>query len=371
MSRKMIKLGLILLILLASTQVAFGQALSSRGAPGSPEFGIGATLYPQGTAVKDALNLASTLGLDWLSVPVDWAASQPVSTTLPDLEFLDQIMQSAAKNHIAVMVSISNAPAWAKTSRGPDPAYTARFVLYLYRSYSEALQAVELFPGANTLAGWGSQPDPRAYYQLFKQVAEQARGPAPALWLVAAGLRPQEAHPLAGNMDDLEFLKGLYQQGASALMPVISLQYDALTGDPLRFPDGSERRIYRHYEEVRQVMVANQHQTGLIWITHLSLPSGTINPSDFAYQNLNAQASWLKQAYMQTRSQLYVGVTFGQSLNSEAEDTAAGAPGLLLPGSSGFHQFCSVLREIIALNKNGGAALQSGKPKEECFFKQP
>jgi hypothetical protein len=355
---------------LSSVLANFSPVKAARGMPGSPEFGIGAILYPEGLYVQDALSMAADLNLDWISVPISWARYQPDASAAPRLEALDPVMQFAAQHQIAVMVSISKAPTWAHSALGPEPASTAQFVLALMERYPQAIQAVELFPGANTREGWGEPSDSKAYYALFAQVNEKVRDLDNPPVLVAAGLQPLPPGPHAGDVNDLEFLAGLYQLGASKIMPVISVSYNNLTGDPLAILDGSEHRVFRHYEEVRQVMVTNQHQKGLIWITHLSLPSGKIRATDSAFVNINDQAGWMGQAYLQTRGQLYIGVTIGQSLNPEPEGAAEGVPSLRLLGAGGHHPFYPVLREMISLNKAGSATMKPGRPKEGSFVKK-
>lgn len=365
------RFGLVCLLLITQVLNHVPYVNAARGAPGKAEFGIGAILYPQGPLVKEALAMAVDLNLDWMKVPVYWDFYQPNSGEPPWFDTLDVPMEFAARNHIAVLLSVTRAPQWARSSQGPDPEETARFVLELVRRYPQAVQAVELFPGANTRAGWGGKPDAAAYFSLFSRVNAQIKGASQPVILVAAGLQPLRIPAPTGDIDDLEFLKELYQQGALQEMPVISMQYKELTGDPLVYPDGSEHRVFRHYEEVRRVMIENHHKNGLIWITHLSLPSGTISIPDSTYHDINAQTSWLSQAYIQTRSQLYVGVTIGQSLNPEPEGVAEGVSSLL-KSMGGHHPFYSVLREMISLNNAGGATIKPGRAKEGSFLnKQP
>lgn len=364
-----LRFGLVCLLLLTQVLNQVTYANAARGVPGKAEFGIGAILYPQGPLVNEALAMAVDLNLDWMKVPVYWDVYQPNPGEPSRLEALDVVMESAAQNQIAVLLSITRAPQWARTSQGPDPEQTARFVLKLVQRYPQAVQAVELFPGANTRAGWGGKPDASAYFTLFSRVNAQIKGASQPVILVAAGLQPLRMPTPPGDVDDLVFLKELYQQGASQEMPVISVQYKELTGDPLVYPDGSEHRVFRHYEEVRRVMNENQHKNGLIWITHLSLPSGTISIPDSTYHDMNVQTSWLSQAYIQTRSQLYVGVTIGQSLNPEPEGVAEGVSSLL-KSMGGHHPFYSVLREMISLNNAGGATIRPGKAKEGNFLKK-
>lgn len=364
-------LGLILMpVLLFSLMVGnYPAAGVFPGTPSSAHFGFGAVLYPKGHYVPESLKMASDLGLDWISVPVAWSDYQSGPMASAHLESLDAIMAYAGEHKIGVLLSISQAPAWAQTSHGPDPNLTAQFVAALYQRYPQSLQAVELFPGANTRAGWGSPADADAYYTLFRRVADELHQVQAPVVLVAAGLQPLSASPAVGDLDDLIFLERLYQLGAASVMPVISIQYADLAEDVLRYPDGAEHRILRHYEEVRRIMVENQHKKGLIWITHLSLPSGTIDISDSAIKDEAAQANWMSQVYLQSRAQLYIGVSIVQSLNPGPEgSTAAGVPSLLL-GENHYHPFYGTLRDMISLNRAGSVINTPGKPKEGNFAK--
>ncbi len=367
-----LRFGLLCLLLLAQVLTSTGTAQGERGGPGIPEFGIGAILYPQGPLVDDALAMAADLKLDWVKVPVAWEMYQPRPVPLANLETLDKVMAFAAQHQISVLLSITRAPGWALTAQGPEPTQTAQFVAELVQRYPQTVQAVELFPGANTRAGWGSRPNAAAYYHMFASVDQKVQATGQPVFLVAAGLQPLATPAPAEDVDDLAFLKGLYEQGASQIMPVISVQYSELIGDPLTHPNGSgsnvEHRVFRHYEEIRRVMSENRHKNGLIWITHLSLSSGTISVSDSANNDNNMQSNWLSQAYIQTRAQLYIGVTIGQSLNPKPEETAEGVLSLL-KSTGELHPFYSVLKEMVGLNTTGGASIKPGKAKEGNFLK--
>lgn len=361
---------LAILLILAISLGTLSTVQAARGVPGSLEFGIGAAYYPSGPYRQEALALAADLDPDWLYIPISWSAYQAASSTLPRFEDLDAVFKVAEENQIAVIASIYNAPGWAKTAQGPDPAQAARFVTALTRRYPKALQAVELFPRANTVAGWGSPADPQAYFDLFRQVDASLRERGSKVLLVAAGLEPLGPNATAvGDMDDLAFLKGLYAVGALQMMPVISMQYPVLFGDPLRFPDGSDSRVLRHYEDVRKIMVESNHRNGTIWITHISSPSGKIEGSGSDVKEEERQVDWITQLYIQTRSQLYLGVIVGQSLNPEREGTSAGVSSLL-QGAGMVHSLYPVLKEMISLNNAGSVTIKPARPKEGNFSKK-
>jgi len=324
---------------------------AARGTPQSPDFGYGVRLELSGANLADALQTATMLQVDWVIIDLDWAKQYPEENKQPDLAALDQAMELASRFEIPVVISLNHAPAWAMTTAGPDPELTAKFVLSLAQRYGQTLQAVELLPGANTLAGWGVNPDPKAYLAVFnttQDIIKQANLP---VLLVAAGLTPLPAsQPAVTDLDDLSFLKGLYQAGARDTFSVISLHLDELVGEPSQTPDGIQHRILRHYEEVRQVMLDNNDAKGIIWITSFTWNSGKNQANDVSLtNNLEAQSEWLTQAYQQLRSQLYIGVGFLASLNARGGGgESLNNVTLNLSGSE--HPFYSILKGLIAEN---------------------
>ena len=334
---------------------------ASRGVPGSAEFGFGSDIYPDEPYVDQALQMAGELDLDWIQVHITWSSIQPEAGQPLRMERIDPIMAFAAQRGIAVMFSLTGTPTWARTGTGPDTALTAQMVTALAMAYPGTLQAVELFPGANTLSGWGARPDPQAYTNLYRICADRLQQSGISILLVAAGLRPADL--VQGDMHDLTYLDGLYKAGAASAMPVISLRFENVTGAPSVFPDSQNPGVLRHYEEIRQVMTRNDHHSGLIWITHLGSLSGKISATDSAYLDMNMQSNWMALAYRQLRTQLYIGVTFGQSINPGQGGSDAGSFSLIEP-SGGTHPFYSVLREMISLNNTGSVSLLPGKSKE-------
>lgn len=359
--RRTIQNGLSALLLACLLLMQFSQVEAARGVPGSAQFGYGAELHLDGPFIEQSLEMAGDLELDWIKVRLSWAAVQPDPAKPAQTKTLDPVMLYAAQHEIAVMISLTDAPLWAVTGQGPEPSQTAALVAQLAQTYPKTLQAIELFPGANTLGGWGARPDPQAYMNLFRASAESLRSTAPEVIPVAAGLRIPDL--AKGDMSDRAYLQALYQMGAAELMPVISLQFENVTGAPATFPDSKNERALRRYENLRQVMSENGHQSGQIWITHLGSLSGKIEVSDSAYVDVNMQSNWMALAYLQLRTQLYVGVVFGQSINPEPGGSGAG--GFSLIGQSGeTHPFYSVLHEMISLNNTGSVSLSPGRSKE-------
>jgi hypothetical protein len=309
------KRAVITLLLVLFLGLPPSPALAATGLPDSPEFGYGARLDVWGQQINPAVSAAAAMGLDWLAVDFNWGRYWPEASVLPDLNNLYQVMGAAKRGNLHVMISITNAPAWAITSSGPDPNLTAGLVLSLYRLFPDTLLAAELFPAANQSSAWGAKPNPQAYADMLKLAQVTLYEAGADLVLVAGGLTPLGPEPAEADIDEITYLKSLYTAGASAFMPVVSVRLTGITGDPLAAPQGSDSIRLRHYEQLRKVMLENEHASGLIWITGFAWPEGISQANGRALINLDEQARWLNQAYRLLRSQLYIGVAFFDQLN--------------------------------------------------------
>jgi len=342
---------------------------AAAGAPGSPDFGYGAWLHLDGNYLQSSLSAMAELQLDWIAIELDWSLYMPDPSTSPDMMAFDQALQSAAANNTAVMISLTNPPQWALTSSGPVADAASQIISSLAMRYPGVVQAVELFPHANTVAGWKAQPDPKAYARLVKDIKKYLNGDGINLTLAAGGLSPAVSTSSDIDMQDLDFLRGLYAAGAAQWMEVISIRFPQITGSPLKTPSGDQTYVLRHYEQVRQVMLENNHTSGLIWITQLSVPDGTIDRRDRVYLEPLRQAEWLQQAAMQIRSQLYIGVFMAQNINPPSPATSHfGRESLILKPDS-VHPFYSVLKAIIQQMHPDNPQTDAGRPKGSSLLK--
>lgn len=244
---------------------------------------------------------------------LDWARVWQDQDTDPQLEEIDFVMRKASRYELGMLVSITNPPSWAVTAKGPDQAATIRLVLLLAERYHQNYLFIELFPGANTIQGWGVEPDPVAYKTLLKSTGNALKSSGSPVLLVAGGLIPVSADRSAGDMDDLEFLSGLYRAGSEDFMPVVSLRLPAIQVDILADPQDESAAVLRHYEAIRNIMTKYSHNSGLIWITGYSCPVNELHDDV-------EQLSWISQSYQLMRSQLYLGAAFLDGLNSPMEN---------------------------------------------------
>jgi hypothetical protein len=309
---------------------------AASGMPNSPYFGYGARAYLDGENTQAAIYEAGNFNLDWIALDFDWQEMQPEADTSPNWSQLDAAMAAAADSQISVLISITQVPAWAMGENGPRKGKTVELASKLVNRYPETLLALELFPAANTIQGWGTQPDPGAYVNLLKATSEAV---GQGVLMVAGGLTPVQS-PSEG-INDIEFLRQLYAEGTVEIMPIISVRLPAIGNDPLTPLHGSEGDTLRHYETIHNTMLENGHNSGLIWVTGFAWDSSKFGSSQ-------EQADWLNQAYLLMRSQLYIGAAFFDGLNRSETDPLA----LLFPSGT-HHLSFEKLAQLIAIDDNG------------------
>lgn len=305
------------------------------GLPGSPTFGYGACLDLEGYQLERSIEIASNYGLDWITIDLDWNLYQGKQDIPPDWTVLDRAMTKLSTTQLSVMISITNAPPWAMDANGPDIEKTTTFITELVRRYPQNLLAIELFPAANTLNGWGTSPNPYAYAELIKAVQFSLNNQGLKHTIIAAGLEPS-----TNQVQTLQYLEDLYSAEATAFLSIISLRLPSITYPPQTNPEDVNSNTIRFYENVRKIMLDNEHQNGLIWVTRFDW-----HPEYFT--QLNAQSEWLQYAYMTMRSQLYIGTASFYCLNGSSSDTS------LVSTDGEASIVFNALGELIAADKNG------------------
>jgi len=314
---KRILLIAIIAITLASTIPS--PALAIRGMPNSAAFGYGARLDMWAGDMYAAVELASSLGLDWLAIDVDWERHWPTLNQPADFSPLDRALQAARLKKISVLLAITHAPTWALTATGPEPNYTNVLLQSFLNVYADVIQAVELFPGMNSTDKWGAAPNPEAYLTMLQTVHQGCEASGRSVYLVTT-IQPVLPGSVEGSLDGKVFLERLYTLGSTSQMPIIGIRYPRLTGAPMTDKSDLYPIVLREYEQIRAVMLQYQQTRGLIWITGFSWPtSGTHNPADPLTLPLTPayQAQWTHQAFQLLRAQLFIGAAFFDSLNHE------------------------------------------------------
>ena len=297
-------------------------ASAANGLPNSAEFGYGGRIDIWGQNVLASVDLATNLGMEWIGLEFNWDRLWSDASKPPDLTLLNQVIERAAFYNLSVVLSVTSVPAWANTPQGPDINITGSLLINLAQMYSGTVKAIELFPGANTVFGWNNSPNPANYLSLLENATRLLREAGLEIFIITT-LTPVDMGMSSSDIDDILFLDFFYQAGAAHLLPIIGINFNAMLGDPMTVPSSADKHYLRHYEEIRTLMLNNNHQQGIIWITGFTWPSPNgnhISTEETIPETVDDQAEWLYQAYSLLKSQLYIGAALFSWLNLPATD---------------------------------------------------
>lgn len=326
------------------------------------QFGFGAQINPHTDNIDTVVRNASQIGFNWLAVEFDWAQQWPDPSLPIDLNQLNRAAVASRPYRANLMITIKNPPGWALTPQGPNPDFVTTLVTTIMESYPDIIGAVELLPGANLASQWGAPANPSHYAVILKQAQNSVSLVNPRA-VVIASITPLGENRLEGDLDDLEFLRSLYQVDADLRFPVIGLNFSSINGEPAQDPITDSAHTLRHYEDIRKVMLENERSADLIWVTSFSWPNSLTEDQK--------QADWLFSAYKMLRTQLYIGAAFFKNLNS---NDPSNPETYLINQNIITHPAVFLLQQLTISNQAGGyppeGAYQPNNNKLSNFFDQ-
>jgi len=299
-------------------------------------FGMRMELITTGNT-EALLNAAQIMKTDWVAQDVKWKDVEPQPGQYRWAE-LDQLLLDARPYGFHILFSVSGAPDWARppaadlTLDGPpvDYAHFTRFISALAGRYAGVVGAYEIWPESNLSSRW-STPDglsPERYTELLRQAAEAVRAADPAALVVSGGLAPTGANDGVNAIDDLVYYQRMYTAGAANYFDALGVRVDGFNNAPGDTPaystvlsathKGHTSFYFRHYEDVRNVMVANGGADADMWITSAGWASseGPIAGLEYAADiNEQQQAEFLVEALVQAQSQPYLSVIIVNNFN--------------------------------------------------------
>lgn len=319
---------------------------ASAGLPGTAKFGYGAVIDINGKYLDESITTAASIGLDWIAVEFDWEKMWSDPNSPPNISLLSEVIDKAYQRGLSVLLTISNPPIWAITERGPDPQTTANLILSLVGFYANKVSAVELFPGVNTLEGCKAAPDPRSYLLTLNRVQETLNFSGRNIEVITT-LTPMAIKPSPQDVNDLEFLNQLYQSGGKSYLNILGVKFNKIRGNPYSNP---ESVTLRHYEEIRTMMLNNEHEFGLIWITGFRWLNGEINnfkSDNTPPKSLGEHSNWLEEAFILMKAQLYIGAAFLDRINPHNDDLQNYPENTLILQDSQIHPAADQIRLLI------------------------
>jgi len=172
--------------------------------------------------------LAGRLGVKWLKFQFPWDLLEPAQGTFSQTFYAYRVMvQEAKQKEFNVLVSIVNAPDWARSSteeEGPpiNPQDLASFITRMMGEvrvdlYGESyFDAIEVWNEPNLRREWNGAPINGAeYMKLFDAAYNGVRAGEGgyATTVVTAGLAPTGIDDGVTAVDDRDYLRQMYQAG--------------------------------------------------------------------------------------------------------------------------------------------------------------
>ncbi|MCB0192347.1 MAG: cellulase family glycosylhydrolase [Anaerolineae bacterium] len=302
-------------------------------AQGNLPFAYGIQADPRGNTTAN-ISLIKGMGFNWVKFQMAW---KDVEGSPGDYGWgeWDSVINSYSSSGIKVLLSIPKAPDWARppdddrSVEGPpqDPNTYATFVGAVAGRYKGKVQAIEVWNEQNLYyeAGGQGRINPAIYTELLKLSYNAIKSANPDMIVVTGAMTPTGAPPPAA-MDDVEYLRQMYANGAKGFFDAVGAHpsgfanppdalYQGGDFDPARGYDDHRSFFFRNtMEEYRRVMVENGDGDKTIWPTEFGWPVWRFTGDarfTFAQQNsLEQQANYTVQAYQLGKEWGWVGTMF-------------------------------------------------------------
>jgi len=204
---------------------------SAAVAGGVTRVGVRANLLIAPADRKRTLDLAATLGVQWLGQQVVWRDFEGVQGQV-DWRFLDEAVHEASGRGFKLLLSVTKAPAWARQGNRINPSAYGDFVAALVGRYKGQVQAIEVYNEPNLAAEWGQRCDVGGYAALLKEAYRRIKAVDPAVVVISAGLTPTGVSDGYTAIDDVAFLQQLKAAGGLGFCDAVGVHVSGFNNPP-------------------------------------------------------------------------------------------------------------------------------------------
>ena len=181
------------------------------------------------------LNDATTLGVGWIRLDLEWNDIQPDNASSYDWSDFDRVVHAAQARGLSLLPIITYTPSWARPAGAKsnawapaDPSQFAAFAAAAVQRYApQGVHTWEIWNEPNNSMFWAPSPDAQAYVELLGLTVAAMRRCDPRVFIVSGGLAPEPTGD--GNISQVQFLTSMCALGANHLV-------DAIGYHPYSFP---------------------------------------------------------------------------------------------------------------------------------------
>ena len=278
-----------------------------------------------------------SMGFHWVSYTLGWDSAEPIQGQY-NWGDADNIVNAARTANVNVMIRVSRTPRWARdpacdpgnpnfdTCPPTDPRQFGDFMgalaAHVAPMRGTSTVAYEIWNEPNTDNEWGGLcPDPVKYSSMVRTSYPRIKSNDPQALVVAGAVTTVGRTPnVTCAMDDIDFLRGMYNTGLAPYFDVLSDHPYGFAYAPEVDPvSGGARLVFRRAERHRDIMIEFGDANKQMWATEMgwALDPATVGlpncgrPDWFYIFNPQQQADYLVRAYQWARSYWpWMGVMF-------------------------------------------------------------
>ncbi len=186
-----------------------------------PSFGYGIQIQAH-VNTEQTLDQVQQLGIGWIKQQISWKDLEPTKGQ-PNWDALDTIFEATSARNVKVMVSVTNAPDWARSvtadgKNGPpdDPQDFVNYITQMLQRYPGAIHAIEVWNEPNlSERGWYAPGglSGQSYMNLLIPTAQAIRQVAPDVIIISAAPAPTGHNDYVIAIDDFVYTQSLIDLG--------------------------------------------------------------------------------------------------------------------------------------------------------------
>lgn len=250
-------------------------------------YGVNTFLHKEVDSWKKdkTLSMAKAMGVGWIKQQFPWAEieyrvdpSRPfwdVKNNQNAWTKFDGIVALAQQYGLRVIARIDSAPPWAhpnNTSPKAPPSADkmddfGKFIETFVGRYKGTVAAIQVWNEPNLKDEWttGKPVNPAEYTQLLKTAYEAAKRANPDIIVLAAPLATNnESLAYNGNLNELDYLQGMYNAGAGHYFDAMAANAYGTVYPPEDAPS-TQKLNFRRVELLRAIMEKNGDSNKSVW----------------------------------------------------------------------------------------------------------
>jgi LysM repeat protein len=282
------------------------------------DYGIYLDIHGQDPA--QVVAQAQQLGVHWVRIDVKW---RDIEATQGQADFmiLDPLVSGFDQAGFNILLTISAAPAWARTSQTEDgppdnPNDLSAFMTVLATRYQSVVDAYQIWTEPNLRREWNSTRYPLSaqfYVDLLRPVYEAVNAVDANALIITAGLAPTGFNDGVNAINDRVYLEALYESGVVEVSDAMGASIGGWANPPDATCCRASEGVETHYEDRSfyfrdtlsdyQRIMRENNDTRPLWVTKFGWgTSEDTTPPDentiyFSYTDLEEQAEYVVRAF--------------------------------------------------------------------------